>query len=80
MLAKAMSSTNEALTRQMLEWIDARPRERDEVMATWRSSCPRLTIWEDAYIGGLIDHEVGTGNVILSSAGKQWLLALAKPE
>jgi hypothetical protein len=65
-----MSSTTEALTRQMLEWIAARPRDRAEVMETWRTSCPRLSIWEDACIDGLIDCEPGTGKVILSAAGK----------
>jgi hypothetical protein len=68
-----MSSTTEALTRQMLEWIAARPRDRAEVMETWRTSCPRLSIWEDACINGLIDYEPGTGKIILSMAGKQWL-------
>jgi hypothetical protein len=70
-----MSTAMDALTRQMLEWISAQPRDRAEVMAAWRTSCPRLSIWEDAYIGGLIDFEPGTGKVILSSAGKQWLTA-----
>lgn len=68
-----MSSTTEALTRQMLEWIAARPRDRAEVMETWRTSCPRLSIWEDACINGLIDYEPGTGKIILSMAGEQWL-------
>jgi hypothetical protein len=39
----------------------------------WRTSCPRLSIWEDACIDGLIDHESGTGKVILSSAGREFL-------
>jgi hypothetical protein len=65
-----MNATNEALTRQMLEWIAVRPRDYAEVMEVWRTSCPRLSIWEDACIGGLIDYEPGTGKVILSEAGK----------
>jgi hypothetical protein len=68
-----MSPSTEALTRQMLEWIAARPREHAEVMETWRTSCPRLSIWEDACIEGLIDREPGTGRIILSSAGKRVL-------
>jgi hypothetical protein len=72
-----MSSTTDALTRQMLEWIAARPRERAEVMETWRTSCPRLSIWEDACINGLIDYEPGTGKIILSAAGKQLLATQA---
>jgi hypothetical protein len=67
------NSTTEALTRQMLEWIAVRPRDRAEVMETWRTSCPRLSIWEDACINGLIDYESGTGKIVLSLAGKQLL-------
>jgi hypothetical protein len=72
-----MSTTTDALTRQMLEWIAARPRDRAEVMGAWRTSCPRLSIWEDACIDGLIDYEPGTGKIILSSAGKQLLATAA---
>jgi hypothetical protein len=42
-------------------------------MEAWRTSCPRLSIWEDACIDGLIDHEPGTGRVILSIAGRDFL-------
>jgi hypothetical protein len=62
-----------ALRRQMLEWIAVRPREHAEVLELWRTSCPRLSIWEDACIDGLIDHELGTGKVILSGAGQVFL-------
>ena len=68
-----MTIATQALTRQMLEWIAARPRDYTEVMETWRTSCPQLSIWEDACIGGLIDHEAGSGKVILSAAGREFL-------
>jgi hypothetical protein len=68
-----MNTTTNALTRQMLQWIGARPREYAEILEAWRTSCPRLSIWEDACINGLIDRESGTGKVILSSAGKDFL-------
>jgi hypothetical protein len=59
----------------MLEWIALRPRDYAEVMESWRTSCPRLSIWEDACLDGLIDYEPGTGKVILSDAGKASLSA-----
>jgi hypothetical protein len=68
-----MTTSTQALTCQMLEWIAVRPRDYREIMETWRTSCPRLSIWEDACIGGLIDHEPGTGKVILSAAGREFL-------
>jgi len=68
-----MTTTTQALTRQMLEWIAVRPRDYREIMETWRTSCPRLSIWEDACIDGLIDHEQGTGKVVLSASGREFL-------
>lgn len=68
-----MNATTNALTRQMLEWIAVSPRDYAEVMEVWRTSCPRLSIWEDACVDGLIDYEPGSGKVILSDAGKAFL-------
>jgi len=45
------------LKLQLLEWISCRPRSYAETMDAWRSTCPRLTIWEDALISGLIQIE-----------------------
>ena len=38
----------EALTRDLLAWIATTPRTYRETMDAWRTSCPRLSIWEDA--------------------------------
>ena len=62
-----MNATTTALTRQMLEWIAARPREHAEVMEAWRTSCPRLSIWEDACLDGLL--QVVEGEVRLTVRG-----------
>jgi hypothetical protein len=40
---------------QFLDWVAGRPRTRAEAMEAWRTSCPRLSIWEDAQIDGLIE-------------------------
>jgi hypothetical protein len=42
------------LTRDFLAWIAVRPRSYAEAMDAWRTSCPRLSIWEDAIGDGLI--------------------------
>ena len=36
------------LILDFLEWLSIEPRPYLEVMETWRTSCPRLTIWEDS--------------------------------
>lgn len=69
--------STEALTRQLLEWIGDQPRGYVETMEAWRTSCPRLTIWEDALTDGLIQRvpgaNIGTATVQVTSAGKAFL-------
>jgi hypothetical protein len=42
------------LMLQFLDWVASRPRTYAEAMDAWRTSCPRLSVWEDALIGDLI--------------------------
>jgi hypothetical protein len=59
------------LTVQFLAWLAECPRSYPEVMEAWRSSCPRLTVWEDALADGLIGF-VGAGRrmVALTERGR----------
>jgi hypothetical protein len=60
----AMSDVLAPLTLDFLRWLAAEPRDYVDVMDAWRTSCPRLTVWEDAIDAGLIrrnhanDHRV----------------------
>jgi hypothetical protein len=56
-------------TLQLLEWIDERQRSYAETMEAWRSSCPRLTIWEDAVAEGLVG--VRDGRVVVTARGRE---------
>jgi hypothetical protein len=47
------------LLREFLTWVSSRRRTYAEAMDAWRTSCPRLTVWEDALLGGLIQIESG---------------------
>ena len=49
------------LTLQFLAWIGEAPRPYGEVMDAWRTSCPRLSIWEDAVADGLVEVRGGRG-------------------
>ena len=42
---------------QFLAWVADRPRTYAETMDAWRTSCPRLSAWEDATTDGLVDME-----------------------
>jgi hypothetical protein len=50
----AMSDILTPLTIDFLVWLAAKPRDYIDVMDAWRTSCPRLTIWEDAIDANLI--------------------------
>jgi hypothetical protein len=62
-----------ALTLQLLEWVGERPRSYGETIEAWKTSCPRLTIWEDAVADRLV--RVERGSVLLTSAGRNLLEA-----
>ncbi|MFN3745543.1 MAG: hypothetical protein ACK4TL_12630 [Hyphomicrobiaceae bacterium] len=49
-----MADPPNALVLDLVEWIAKAPRPYAEVMDAWRTSCPRLTIWEDAIDGGYV--------------------------
>ncbi len=55
----------EALILDLLEWLAHRERGYDEVMELWRTSCPRLPVWEDANDRGLIKTEHVNGRSVV---------------
>jgi hypothetical protein len=55
----------EALILDLLEWLAKGERSYEEVMEAWRTSCPRLTVWEDANDRGLIATEQANGRKLI---------------
>jgi len=53
---------------ELLSWVAERPRTYAETIEAWKSHCPRLTIWEDALLDGLI--RVERGRVVLTGRGR----------
>ena len=49
-----MREATDALVLDLVEWIAREPRPYAEVIDTWRTSCPRLTVWEDAVDHGYV--------------------------
>ncbi len=49
-----MSDTLTPLICDLLEWIARQPRTHAEVMEGWRTSCPRLPVWEEATDNGYV--------------------------
>ncbi len=54
-----MSDPANALTLQFLAWVAQAPRTYAQAMEAWRSTCPRLSIWEDAILDGLVAFDRG---------------------
>ncbi len=62
-----------ALVLELLDWIGSCPRSYAEVMEAWRTSCPRLPVWEEANSRGLVLHLHQSGHaaqVGLSAKGR----------
>jgi hypothetical protein len=71
-----MADPVEPLILDLLEWIGPRPRPYREVIDAWRTSCPRLPVWEDANARGFIEHHHGAqATVAVSAKGRQYLAA-----
>jgi hypothetical protein len=60
-----------APTMQLLAWIAEQPRTYAETLEVWRTSCPRLAVWEDALADGLVRAE--RGRVVLTGRGEELL-------
>ncbi|MGD0432892.1 MAG: hypothetical protein ABSA58_17550 [Acetobacteraceae bacterium] len=63
-----MSATLDPLVMDLVEFVAAQPRTYDEVIDAWRTSCPRLTVWEDAIDRGLIACGRGEDRTLIVTA------------
>jgi len=71
-----MVETADPLVLDFVEWIAREPRAYAEVVDTWKTSCPRLTIWEDAADRGYVTRETIAGlglTVVVTGDGEQLL-------
>ena len=64
-----MPTTLDALIVDLLDWIGPEPRSDIEVIEAWRTSCPRLRVWEAANERGFIvrSHSKGSGACVCVS-------------
>ena len=67
-----MTETADSLVLDLVEWVAREPRPYQEVITAWRTSCPRLTIWEDAVDSGYVARASGA-MVVVTEDGKKWL-------
>ncbi len=76
-----MGDPVQALILDLLESIESGPRPYEEIIDAWRTSCPRLPVWEDANDRNLVElrarsdgrlwvHLTPSGRALLEQAGK----------
>jgi hypothetical protein len=65
----------DTLILDLLEWLATRERTYEDVMEAWRTSCPKLPVWEDANDRGLVTREEINGRWIVgvSASGRAFL-------
>jgi D-3-phosphoglycerate dehydrogenase len=71
-----VTQTVDTLILDLLEWIGPGRRPYVETMEAWRTSCPRLPVWEDATDLGFLErhHEPGSMALVsVSAAGAEHL-------
>jgi hypothetical protein len=71
-----MADAPESLVFDLVEWVAKEPRTYAEMLDAWRTSCPRLTVWEDAIERNLVMRKPVTGQgtmVVVTAAGRRFL-------
>ena len=70
-----MGEVVEPLILDLLDWLAKGERGYDEVMDVWRTSCPRLPVWEEANERGFVAQEEVHGRIVvtITLAGAEFL-------
>ncbi len=75
-----MSEKPSLIMIQFLAWVADRPRNYAQTMEAWRSTCPRLSVWEDAIIEGLVRLESNANRSVSLTLRGAAVLEQAQPQ
>ena len=76
-----MTDTVENLIFDLVEWLGREERSYEETMEAWRTSCPRLPVWEDAMDLGIIERNSADGrSTVRATASGMNLLKERRPD
>jgi hypothetical protein len=81
-MAPPAFDTVDTLILDLLEWMGPNPRPYAGVIEAWRTSCPRLPVWEDANDRGFIARHRAPGSgafVSVSASGAAYLRERRQP-
>lgn len=71
----------DSLVLDLVEWVAREPRSYAQTMDAWRTSCPRLQVWEDAVDRGFVVREAALGGVTqvkVTAAGAGFLRTMRR--
>ena len=70
-----MTDIIDPLVLDLVEWVAKEPRPYAEMLDAWRTSCPRLTVWEEACDRGLVKRTPAAGGtiVVITEPGRRFL-------
>ncbi|MEZ5853614.1 MAG: hypothetical protein R3D67_02290 [Hyphomicrobiaceae bacterium] len=79
-----MQTVIEPLVRDLVQWCANEPKSYVDVLDVWRTSCPRLMVWEEAVARGLVhtrQNDNGPGLVVdVTPLGRSFIeLPVTKP-
>jgi len=60
-----MTDTVENLILDLVEWVGRKERTYHETIDAWRTSCPKLPVWEDATDRGLVERVSANGRSLV---------------
>jgi hypothetical protein len=60
-----MADIVETLILDLLDWVERQPRTYAETLDAWRTSCPRLPVWEDAGDRGFVETVFDHGRALV---------------
>ena len=73
-----MTDTVDNLILDLLEWVGRKERTYQETMDAWRTSCPKLPVWEDASDRRLVEVRSVEGRSVIRIASVGMDLLRAK--
>ena len=77
----ARDNALDSLVFDLVEWVDKEPRTYAQAMEAWRTSCPRLAVWEEALDRGYLvrrQDRAGLARVRVTAAGRAFLMLRAR--
>ena len=66
-----MATNVDSLILDLLQWLGEGARPYAEALEVWGTSCPGLTVWEQAHGRGLVERRVGRdGSAVLVATAR----------